>query len=373
MGPRRGRPGPGRASPTTRRTRSGDVVFVRCPRSGTTVEAGGELSEVESTKSVSRHLRPGRRHGRRGQRRAGRRARAAQQDPYGEGWICVIEPADPAEVDALLDAEAYAELIDSDASRRPLGPGSGQVDGYRASTCSATTAGTGTRGVELLLVVRRRRSTESRGRRRSRTDRPSTRPTERRGRRRGRGRRLTRARRRGVGVLVVQAGPERRVPLRARRPRSPGRAATPTATSSSTTSPCRAATPRSRARPRATRSRDVGSLNGTYLNRERIDEAAAAPTATSSRSASSSWCSWPSGGPGELTVTAMRAAPVDRRGAQPAPGGVPRRHDLQDPLPREPGPARPRAHAVGLPQVLRAPTSSACAGSSASSGSTSCR
>ena len=46
-------------------------------------------------------------------------------------------------------------------------------------------------------------------------------------------------------------------------------------------------------------------------------------------------------------------APVDRRGAQPPAGGVPRRHDLEDPVPREPGPARPRAHAVGLPQVLR--------------------
>ena len=45
--------------------------------------------------------------------------------------------------------------------------------------------------------------------------------------------------------------------------------------------------------------------------------------------------------------------PVDRRGARPPPGGVPRRHHLEDPLPREPGPARPRAHAVGLPQVLR--------------------
>ena len=37
--------------------------------------------------------------------------------------------------------------------------------------------------------------------------------------------------------------------------------------------------------------------------------------------------------------------------------GVPRHHDLEDPLPREPGPHRPRAHAVGLPEVLRRPTS----------------
>ena len=45
--------------------------------------------------------------------------------------------------------------------------------------------------------------------------------------------------------------------------------------------------------------------------------------------------------------------PVDRRGAQPPAGRLPRRHHLEDPVPREPGAARPRAHAVGLPEVLR--------------------
>ena len=42
---------------------------------------------------------------------------------------------------------------------------------------------------------------------------------------------------------------------------------------------------------------------------------------------------------------------------------VPRHHDLEDPLPREPGSRRPRAHAVGLPEVLRRTTSRACGGS----------
>ena len=56
---------------------------------------------------------------------------------------------------------------------------------------------------------------------------------------------------------------------------SPRSAATPTATSSSTTSPCRGATPRSRRGPDGQYVlSDVGSLNGTYLNRERIEEAA---------------------------------------------------------------------------------------------------
>ncbi len=33
------------------------------------------------------------------------------EDPYGEGWICVIEPSDVSAVDALLDAAAYQALI----------------------------------------------------------------------------------------------------------------------------------------------------------------------------------------------------------------------------------------------------------------------
>jgi glycine cleavage system H protein len=33
-------------------------------------------------------------------------------DPYGEGWICIIEPTDPPQLDELLDAEGYRELIE---------------------------------------------------------------------------------------------------------------------------------------------------------------------------------------------------------------------------------------------------------------------
>jgi glycine cleavage system H protein len=33
-------------------------------------------------------------------------------DPYGEGWICVIEPDDPGQLDKMLDAEGYRALIE---------------------------------------------------------------------------------------------------------------------------------------------------------------------------------------------------------------------------------------------------------------------
>jgi glycine cleavage system H protein len=90
----------------------GDVVFVQLPEPGAKVEAGGSFSEVESTKSVSDIYAPV----------AGtvvevngELADAPQrlnEDPYGEGWICIIEPADAGAVEGLLDAAAYQALID---------------------------------------------------------------------------------------------------------------------------------------------------------------------------------------------------------------------------------------------------------------------
>jgi glycine cleavage system H protein len=89
----------------------GDVVFVQLPDPGTAVESGASFSEVESTKSVSDIYAP----------LAGtvvevngELADAPQklnEDPYGEGWICVIELADAAAYDSLMDADAYRTLI----------------------------------------------------------------------------------------------------------------------------------------------------------------------------------------------------------------------------------------------------------------------
>ena len=90
----------------------GDVVFVQVPDQGAEVAAGQSISEVESTKSVSDIYAP----------LAGTVAEvngdlesAPEQlnaDPYGDGWICIIEVDDTAAVDGLLDADAYRKLIE---------------------------------------------------------------------------------------------------------------------------------------------------------------------------------------------------------------------------------------------------------------------
>jgi len=89
----------------------GDVVFVQLPTVGSVVEAGGECSEVESTKSVSDVYAPVGGTVVEVNAELADSPQRLNDDPYGAGWICVLEPADPAAVEGLLDADAYGALI----------------------------------------------------------------------------------------------------------------------------------------------------------------------------------------------------------------------------------------------------------------------
>jgi len=89
----------------------GDVVFVQLPAVGTVVEAGGACSEVESTKSVSDVYSPVAGTVVEVNAELAEAPQRLNEDPYGAGWICIIEPAEPASLDALLDADSYATLI----------------------------------------------------------------------------------------------------------------------------------------------------------------------------------------------------------------------------------------------------------------------
>jgi glycine cleavage system H protein len=90
----------------------GDIVFVELPSAGAAINAGDGFGEVESTKSVSDLFAP----------ISGtivhvndaltQAPESLNEDPYGDGWICVIEPSDPNAVDALLDADTYRSLTE---------------------------------------------------------------------------------------------------------------------------------------------------------------------------------------------------------------------------------------------------------------------
>ena len=90
----------------------GDVVYVEIPEVGMQVDAAAKVSEVESTKSVSVIYAPV----------AGtviavndslsKSPERLNDDPYGDGWICIIEPSDATSIDALLDVDGYRRLIE---------------------------------------------------------------------------------------------------------------------------------------------------------------------------------------------------------------------------------------------------------------------
>ena len=91
----------------------GDVVFVQLPEPGASVGESESFAEVESTKSVSDVYAPLAGTVVEVNAELGDAPQRLNEDPYGEGWICVIRPSDPAALGGLLDAEAYRKLIES--------------------------------------------------------------------------------------------------------------------------------------------------------------------------------------------------------------------------------------------------------------------
>jgi glycine cleavage system H protein len=89
----------------------GDVVYVDLPAVGDRVEIGTSFGEVESTKSVSELYAPVTGTVLEVNGDLVDEPQKLNEDPYGDGWVCVIEPDDPAQLDTLLDAAAYTALI----------------------------------------------------------------------------------------------------------------------------------------------------------------------------------------------------------------------------------------------------------------------
>jgi len=90
----------------------GDVVFVDVPEVGTKVSKGESCAEVESTKSVSEIYAPISGTVAEVNGDLGDNPQRLNDDPYGEGWMFVIEPNDEAQLGELLDAEGYRALIE---------------------------------------------------------------------------------------------------------------------------------------------------------------------------------------------------------------------------------------------------------------------
>jgi glycine cleavage system H protein len=89
----------------------GDVVFFDPPETGATITKDEPYTEVESVKAVSDVIAPLSGEVVAVNEKAGTNPELINTDPYGEGWMVRVRLSDPSEVDQLLDAAAYRELI----------------------------------------------------------------------------------------------------------------------------------------------------------------------------------------------------------------------------------------------------------------------
>lgn len=89
----------------------GDIVFVDITTEGETLDKGEVFGTIEVVKTVSDLFLPIGGEVLEVNPELEEHPELVNQDPYGKGWLVKIKPADPSEMDALLDAEAYKQLI----------------------------------------------------------------------------------------------------------------------------------------------------------------------------------------------------------------------------------------------------------------------
>ena len=89
----------------------GDVVYVELPKVGDTMTAGSPFGVVESTKAVSELFAPISGKVTKVNSALADEPSNINSDPYGKGWIVEVAPSEPAQLDGLMDADAYGELL----------------------------------------------------------------------------------------------------------------------------------------------------------------------------------------------------------------------------------------------------------------------
>ena len=92
----------------------GDLVYVELPQVGDSVDAGTGSAVVESVKAASDVYSPVSGEVLAVNDALSDKPETINEDAYGDGWLFVVRPSDPGELEDMLDPDAYAELIESD-------------------------------------------------------------------------------------------------------------------------------------------------------------------------------------------------------------------------------------------------------------------
>ena len=93
----------------------GDIVYVDLPEVDTDVEVNSEIGEIESTKATSSIISPVSGRVTEVNDDLSESPEVINEDPYGKGWIAVIEVEDASETDDLMDSAEYTKYIEEEA------------------------------------------------------------------------------------------------------------------------------------------------------------------------------------------------------------------------------------------------------------------
>jgi glycine cleavage system H protein len=89
----------------------GDIVFIELPKQGLSVKAGQQIGEVESTKTTSTIYTPVSGTIAKVNPELASHPEIVNSDPYGKGWMAVIELSTPGEVEKLMTAAQYEAFL----------------------------------------------------------------------------------------------------------------------------------------------------------------------------------------------------------------------------------------------------------------------
>lgn len=93
----------------------GDIVYIDLPETDVTVEANSELSEIESTKATSSVISPVSGTIIEVNDNLSESPEIINEEPYGKGWIAVLEIEDVSELDNLMDSSDYEKYIEEES------------------------------------------------------------------------------------------------------------------------------------------------------------------------------------------------------------------------------------------------------------------
>ncbi|HWR58933.1 MAG TPA: glycine cleavage system protein GcvH [Thermodesulfovibrionales bacterium] len=93
----------------------GDIVYIDLPEAETNVDVNSELAEIESTKATSSVISPVSGSVIEVNEELSESPEIINEEPYGKGWIAVLEVDDDSELEDLMDASEYESYLEEEA------------------------------------------------------------------------------------------------------------------------------------------------------------------------------------------------------------------------------------------------------------------